>query len=44
MRGVLAAQTFTPQAKVLAADRGIACVQLDYAAMRGLESTTPTLF
>jgi len=44
IRGVLAAQTFTPQAKVLAADRGIACVQLDYQVLRGLESTVPTLF
>jgi RecB family endonuclease NucS len=44
VRGVLAAQSFKPQAKVLAADRGIVCVQLDYDALRGLESTTPTLF
>ena len=44
VRGVLAAQTFKPQAKVLAADRGIACVQLDYGVLRGMESGTPTLF
>jgi len=44
VRGVLAAQSFKPQAKVLAADRGIACVQLDYDALRGMESGTPTLF
>ncbi|MCW2726302.1 MAG: endonuclease NucS [Frankiales bacterium] len=44
VRGVLAAQTFKPQAKVLAADRGIVCVQLDYDALRGIESNTPTLF
>ena len=44
VRGVLAAQSFKPQAKVLAADRGIVCVQLDYDELRGLESTTPTLF
>ena len=44
VNGVLAAQTFKPQAKVLAADRGITCVQLDYDALRGLESRTPTLF
>ncbi len=44
VRGVLAAQTFKPQAKVLAADRGIVCVQLDYDALRGIESGTPTLF
>ncbi len=44
VRGVLAAQTFKPQAKVLAADRGITCVQLDYDELRGLESGVPTLF
>jgi RecB family endonuclease NucS len=41
---VLAAQSFKPQAKVLAADRGITCVQLDYDALRGMDSSTPTLF
>jgi len=44
VRGVLAAQSFKPQAKVLAADRGITCVQLDYDVLRGLESSVPTLF
>jgi endonuclease len=44
VRGVLAAQSFKPQAKVLAADRGITCVQLDYDALRGMESSAPTLF
>jgi RecB family endonuclease NucS len=44
VRGVLAAQSFRPQAKVLAADRGIACLQIDYDELRGLESSTPTLF
>jgi endonuclease len=44
IRGVLAAQSFKPQAKVLAADRGIVCVQVDYDHLRGLESLTPTLF
>lgn len=44
VRGVLAAQSFKPQAKVLAADRGITCVQLDYDELRGLESSVPTLF
>ena len=44
VRGVLAAQTFKPQAKVLAADRGIVCVQVDYDELRGLERGTPTLF
>ena len=44
VRGVLVAQSFKPQAKVLAADRGIVCVQVDYDELRGLESGTPTLF
>jgi RecB family endonuclease NucS len=44
VRGVLAAQSFKPQAKVLAADRGILCLQLDYDELRGIESGTPTLF
>ena len=44
VQGVLAAQSFKPQAKVLAADRGIACVQLDYEALKGMESNVPTLF
>jgi RecB family endonuclease NucS len=44
VRGVFAALAFAPQAKVLAAARGIQCVQLDYDALRGLEPTTPRLF
>jgi RecB family endonuclease NucS len=44
VQGVLAAQSFKPQAKVLAADRGITCVQVDYEALKGMESNTPTLF
>jgi RecB family endonuclease NucS len=44
VKGVLAAQTFKPQAKVLAADRGIVCIQLDYDELRGIESSTPRLF
>jgi RecB family endonuclease NucS len=44
VRGVLAAQQFTPQARVLAADRGIECVTLDYDALRGIEPSTPRLF
>ena len=44
VRGVLAAQQFTPQARVLAADRGIACVTLDYDELRGIEPSTPRLF
>jgi RecB family endonuclease NucS len=44
VRGVFAAQVIKPQARVLATDRGISCVTLDYDALRGLEDTTPRLF
>ncbi len=44
VRGVFAALAFRPQAKVLAADREIACVQLDYDALRGMEPLNPRLF
>jgi endonuclease len=37
VRGVFAAQEIRPQARVLAEDRGIRCVTLDYDAMRGIE-------
>ncbi|MCP2334967.1 endonuclease NucS [Actinomadura rupiterrae] len=37
VRGVFAAQEIKPQARVLAADRGIDCVTLDYDALRGIE-------
>jgi RecB family endonuclease NucS len=42
--GVLAAQEIKPQARVLATDRGIRCVTLDYDALRGLAPTDATLF
>lgn len=42
--GVFAAQEIKPQAKTLATDRGIRCVTLDYAAMKGVASGAPTLF
>ena len=35
--GVFAAQEIRPQARVLAVDRGIRCVLLDYDRMRGME-------
>ena len=38
VRGVFVAQQIKPQAKVLAADRGIACVEVDYDELRGIES------
>ena len=42
--GVFAAQEIKPQAKVLAGDRGIRCVTLDYEGMKGIESGAPRLF
>jgi hypothetical protein len=44
VRGVFAAQAITPQARVLATDRGISCVTLDYDAMRGVDDPTGRLF
>ena len=44
VRGIFAAQEIKPQAKVLAADRGIDCVTVDYDELRGIEGRTPTLF
>jgi RecB family endonuclease NucS len=37
VKGVFAAQEIKPQARVLATDRGIRCVTLDYDAMRGVD-------
>lgn len=42
--GVFAAQQIKPQARTLAADRGIRCLTLDYDAMRGMESNEYRLF
>ncbi|ROR73798.1 endonuclease NucS [Bogoriella caseilytica] len=44
VRGVFAAQEIKPQARVLAEDRGIRCVVLDYDAMRGLDDVDSRLF
>ena len=44
VRGVLAAQEIRPQARVLAADRGIACTVVDYDALRGLDDASQRLF
>ncbi|MGP9693275.1 endonuclease NucS [Brachybacterium sp. AOP25-B2-12] len=44
VRGIFAAQAIKPQAKVLAADRGIACVTLDYDALRGIDDSDSRLF
>ncbi|BCJ66765.1 MULTISPECIES: endonuclease NucS [Polymorphospora] len=42
--GIFAAQEIKPQARVLAEDRGIRCVVLDYNAMRGMKRDELTLF
>lgn len=44
VRGIFAAQEIKPQARVLAADRGIRCVILDYDQLRGLKNDDLTLF
>ena len=44
VRGVLAAQEVKPQARVLAADRGLGVVTVDYDELRGYEPTVPRLF
>jgi RecB family endonuclease NucS len=43
-RGILAAQSFKPQACVLAESRGIACVEVDLALLRGEREPELTLF
>lgn len=42
--GVFAAQEIKPQARVLATDRGIRCLTLDYDEMKGVQSGAPRLF
>jgi RecB family endonuclease NucS len=44
VRGVFAAQEIKPQARVLAGDRGITCVTLDYDRLRGTDDTASRLF
>jgi RecB family endonuclease NucS len=44
VRGVFAAQEIRPQARVLAEDRGIRCVTLDYESMRGIDDGALRLF
>ena len=44
VRGIFAAQEIRPQAKVLAEDRGIQCVVIDYDEIRGIESNRLRLF
>ena len=44
VRGIFAAQQIKPQARTLAADRGIDCLTLDYDAMRGVDDVDSRLF
>ncbi len=44
VRGIFAAQAIKPQARVLAGDRGIDCVTLDYDALRGIDDAESRLF
>jgi len=44
VQGLFAAQEIKPQARVLAQDRGIRCVTLDYDAMRGADDGALRLF
>jgi len=44
VQGILAAQEIRPQARVLAEDRGIRCVTLDYESMRGTDDGALRLF
>ena len=42
--GVFAAQEIKPQARTLAEDRGIRCLVLDYAVLRGIDNAEDRLF
>jgi endonuclease len=42
--GVFAAQEIKPQARVLATDRGIRCLTVDYDALRGVDDSEHRLF
>ena len=44
VKGVFAAQEIKPQARVLAGDRGIDCVTVDYAVLKGTDYPTQRLF
>ena len=43
-RGVLAAQEIKPQARTLAESRGLGCVEIDLAVLRGEREPDLTLF
>jgi RecB family endonuclease NucS len=44
VQGILAAQRIKPQARVLAASRQIECIEVDYDALRQIDSGRLTLF
>lgn len=44
VRGIFVAQEIKPQAKLLAVDRGISCVEVDYDGLRGADSDLLRLF
>ena len=44
VRGLFVAQQIKPQARVLAADRGLGWVEVDYDELRGIESNVLRLF
>ncbi|MFD7640312.1 endonuclease NucS [Kitasatospora sp. NPDC059795] len=44
VKGIFAAQEIKPQARVLATDRGIGCVVLDYDELRGIDDDKLKLF
>jgi hypothetical protein len=44
VRGIFAATTIKPQARVLAESRGIACAEIDLAWLRGEDEPHPRLF
>ena len=44
VQGVFAAQQIKPQARVLAGDRGITCVTVDYDVLRGMDNADDRLF
>jgi RecB family endonuclease NucS len=44
VQGILAAQQIRPQAKTLAADRGIVCVTVNYDELRGMDDPAERLF
>lgn len=44
VRGIFVAQSIKPQAKVLAEKRSIACLEVDYDQLRGIEKPQQALF